>query len=259
MIKFFRKIRQKLLSENKLSKYLLYALGEILLVVIGILIALQINTWNEERKSDNDKQKLMFALNQEFSTNKKALEIHLNGLHKNNAQLNKVINFSAGSLEIPVDSLRVNASSLYYPITLSLLNSVLEEAIGAGKFEILSDSLKQKLSLLKEYTKSRESLNGNFDDLKTSNNDDFIELLLGLAAIPEVPEALYVQPPTTMHPEFIKSDDELVRLLKSPITYTKLIQIYNVSKVDEVWIKYGLLRLTNESIALLDNELKVTK
>ena len=50
MIKFFRRIRQKLLSENKFSKYLLYALGEIVLVVIGILIALQINTWNEERK-----------------------------------------------------------------------------------------------------------------------------------------------------------------------------------------------------------------
>lgn len=44
MIKFFRKIRQQLLSENKFSKYLLYAAGEIILVVIGILIALQINT-----------------------------------------------------------------------------------------------------------------------------------------------------------------------------------------------------------------------
>ena len=50
MIKFFRKIRQKLLSENKLSKYLIYAIGEIILVVIGILIALQINNWNEARK-----------------------------------------------------------------------------------------------------------------------------------------------------------------------------------------------------------------
>ena len=50
MIKFFRRIRQRLLSENKLSKYLIYAIGEIILVVIGILIALQINNWNEERK-----------------------------------------------------------------------------------------------------------------------------------------------------------------------------------------------------------------
>jgi len=49
MIKFFRRIRQRLLSENKLSKYLIYAIGEIILVVIGILIALQINNWNNDR------------------------------------------------------------------------------------------------------------------------------------------------------------------------------------------------------------------
>jgi hypothetical protein len=50
MIKFFRKIRQNLLSEGKNGKYLKYAFGEILLVVMGILIALQINNWNEGRK-----------------------------------------------------------------------------------------------------------------------------------------------------------------------------------------------------------------
>lgn len=48
MIKFFRKIRQKLLVENRFNKYMLYAIGEIVLVVIGILIALQINNWNEQ-------------------------------------------------------------------------------------------------------------------------------------------------------------------------------------------------------------------
>ncbi|MEH6538411.1 MAG: DUF6090 family protein [Psychroserpens sp.] len=52
MIKFFRKIRQKMLIENKFSKYLIYAIGEIILVVIGILIALQINNLNEQGKSD---------------------------------------------------------------------------------------------------------------------------------------------------------------------------------------------------------------
>jgi hypothetical protein len=51
MIKFFRKIRQQLLTENKFSRYLIYAIGEIVLVVIGILIALQINNQNENRKN----------------------------------------------------------------------------------------------------------------------------------------------------------------------------------------------------------------
>jgi len=52
MIKFFRHIRQRLLLENKFGKYLTYAIGEIILVVIGILIALQINNWNEEKKEN---------------------------------------------------------------------------------------------------------------------------------------------------------------------------------------------------------------
>jgi len=49
MIKFFRKIRQNLLSEGKTGNYLKYAIGEIILVMIGILLALQINNWNEKR------------------------------------------------------------------------------------------------------------------------------------------------------------------------------------------------------------------
>jgi len=49
-MKIFRKVRQELAAQNKISKYLRYAIGEIALVVIGILIALQINTWNEDRK-----------------------------------------------------------------------------------------------------------------------------------------------------------------------------------------------------------------
>lgn len=52
MIKFLRKIRQQLLTENKFSKYLIYAIGEIILVVIGILIALSINNWNQNIKNN---------------------------------------------------------------------------------------------------------------------------------------------------------------------------------------------------------------
>jgi hypothetical protein len=58
MITFLRKIRRQLLSQNKVSKYLLYAIGEIVLVVIGILIALQINNWNDWRK-DRAKEKIL--------------------------------------------------------------------------------------------------------------------------------------------------------------------------------------------------------
>ena len=51
MIQFFRRIRQKLITEGKLTRYLIYAIGEILLVMIGILLAFQVSQWNEDRKT----------------------------------------------------------------------------------------------------------------------------------------------------------------------------------------------------------------
>ena len=69
MIKFFRKIRQQMLSENKFSKYFLYAIGEIILVVIGILIALQINNWNEDRKDILKERKMLQDIRNDISKN----------------------------------------------------------------------------------------------------------------------------------------------------------------------------------------------
>jgi hypothetical protein len=69
MIKFFRKIRQNMIKENRASKYILYAIGEIVLVVIGILIALSINNWNEENKDRVLEKQMMANLNTEFQNN----------------------------------------------------------------------------------------------------------------------------------------------------------------------------------------------
>ncbi|WP_242117823.1 DUF6090 family protein [Aestuariivivens sediminicola] len=66
MIKFFRRIRQRLLAENNFSKYLIYAIGEIILVVIGILIALQVNNWNENRKRNANELEYLKRLNEDI-------------------------------------------------------------------------------------------------------------------------------------------------------------------------------------------------
>ncbi|PTM11587.1 MAG: hypothetical protein DA407_01170 [Bacteroidetes bacterium] len=257
MIKFFRKIRQNLIMENKTSKYFKYAIGEIILVVIGILIALSINNWNENRKSESNKQKLMLALKKEFSINKKTLENHSLGLHKSNSQLNKVINYSAGAIDLSIDSLRLYASNLTYETRLSMLNSVLEEAISPSKFEMLSDSIKQRLSLLKDFLTSRNDLSKMGDDILYNKNGLNTDFMLNLNAFQEQNnEKFYVQPPISMHPDYIKSDAEFINYIKSSKTYEKLHQVYYFSKVDEVWITYGLLGLTNQTIDLLERELK---
>ena len=74
MIKFFRHIRKAMIKENRTSKYLLYAIGEIVLVVIGILIALSINNWNEGKIEKGNE----IALVEELLTNAKADSIFFN-------------------------------------------------------------------------------------------------------------------------------------------------------------------------------------
>ena len=62
MIPFFRKIRKKLADDNKPLKYARYAIGEIVLVVIGILIALQVNIYNEKRKKRIEEKDILITL-----------------------------------------------------------------------------------------------------------------------------------------------------------------------------------------------------
>lgn len=74
MFKFFRNIRKKLISEGKTGNYLKYAIGEIVLVVVGILIALQINNWSEQRKDGIKENQIVKTLYDEFIANSHYLD-----------------------------------------------------------------------------------------------------------------------------------------------------------------------------------------
>jgi hypothetical protein len=86
MIKFFRHIRQRLIKENppdqsiragRVSKYMLYALGEIVLVVIGILIALQVNDWNEQRKLKTEEIELLKEMRSALTSDLEDIESNI--------------------------------------------------------------------------------------------------------------------------------------------------------------------------------------
>ena len=87
MIKFFSKIRYDLMEKNKTGRYFKYAIGEIVLVVIGILIALQINNWNEDRKSANLEEAILIDLKQDLIVTEKLME---NNLNQNKLNLNNL-------------------------------------------------------------------------------------------------------------------------------------------------------------------------
>ena len=76
MLKFFRKIRRKLIDGKNLKRYLIYAFGEIFLVVIGILIAVQLNNWNQKRISAVEIEVLLNNIEEDFVRN----ILHLNGI-----------------------------------------------------------------------------------------------------------------------------------------------------------------------------------
>jgi len=82
MIKFFRQISRNLMETGKTGKYFKYAIGEIVLVVIGILIALSINNWNQERIYNNERAYLITELLTEFENNLK----HIKNVSSNNQQ-----------------------------------------------------------------------------------------------------------------------------------------------------------------------------
>ena len=82
MIKFFRKIRYNLMEQNKTAKYFKYAIGEIILVVIGILIALQINNWNERRKLKQVEIKALKEIQEGFIADTRDLTINAKALTK---------------------------------------------------------------------------------------------------------------------------------------------------------------------------------
>ena len=92
MIKFFRHIRRSLIQENKMGKYFKYAIGEIILVVIGILIALQINNWNESKKEEAFETEILQQLRANLIKDKITLE-EINNNYKNSLRSSaKILN-----------------------------------------------------------------------------------------------------------------------------------------------------------------------
>jgi hypothetical protein len=140
MIKFFRKIRYDLMEKNKTGKYLKYAIGEIILVVIGILIALQINQWNENRKENNALKTLTENLNNEFQKNLKELEIDLSRVKNTITASNTLLSYT-GLKNVEVDNIIID-SLIFYAVSNPTWNPssyVLNDIKNSGKLSTLKN------------------------------------------------------------------------------------------------------------------------
>ena len=155
MINLFRNIRKKLAAENKVTPYLRYAIGEIVLVVIGILIALQINNWNENRKSKILERKMLFEL-------AKSLEDNCNVMIQDsllritwNSSSDIIIKTIEHNLDYS-DTLNMHFQNARKPGTnLSLSSSGYEGLKNVGFNIITSDELRNDIVKLFELTQKR--------------------------------------------------------------------------------------------------------
>lgn len=139
MMKFFRRIRQKYLQENRLSKYLPYAIGEIVLVVIGILIALQINNWNEERKNKIEEQRIFSDILEASQINKFLVERgsgHMKEVINAAKRLQKIIN---GSPEhIDKEQVEMDFHKLTWVFVSGSSNSLYDALTNSGDYGFIS-------------------------------------------------------------------------------------------------------------------------
>ena len=237
MIKFFRKIRQNLLSENKFSKYLIYAIGEIILVIIGILIAVSINGWNEDRKLKNAEQSILEDLKQEMIINLKALEF---AIEENEKSFQAALEMRAlfrdrAAFDKMSDSMFYTSfRKLNWNVTYDPQNGILNSIISSGQINQLSNKeLKYLLASLKELTtdaiENTRKIEAQRDDLiKSAWTNAMIfkdgkNVGLNVKSIYEHPEFRWA----TNHLFYFQRKDGLKEEKELTATLGKIIELIN--------------------------------
>ncbi|MFL1011759.1 DUF6090 family protein [Flavisericum labens] len=149
MLKLFRKIRQKLLSENKFSKYLLYAVGEIVLVVIGILIALQINNWNDEKKDRALEIKILKEIHSNLEHDLNEIQHDISVMDSVDLASKNVIHFLK-TQDKPTEAFYDDVAKIKVAPHFDPNKSGYELLVSKGVEIVLKDSLRAAISVLYE-------------------------------------------------------------------------------------------------------------
>ena len=173
MLKFFRRIRQKLLAEGKTGRYLQYAFGEILLVVLGILIALQINNWNENRKSIKQEKTYYCKLAEDFQADITNIDSSMvtidKRLESTERLLTNLLKNQPDKAVLLEDFISTFRYYKYIPTKAAIV-----DITSSGKLEKLADQ-NLKTRVLNHYTQQDNALN-----IIDINYDAVVERLFSL-------------------------------------------------------------------------------
>ena len=164
------------MEQNKNAKYLKYAIGEIVLVVIGILIALQINNWNENRKLKAEENELLTNLSLSFERKLNELEYKNIGREKNINGINRLLeNISKQSNAISDDEMFVLMQDIFTWYAVNEEFSIIDMLYSSGKINMISnDSLKAKLISWPDYMEEMLEEQRVLQDLVVNNLNPLI-------------------------------------------------------------------------------------
>lgn len=146
MIKFFRHIRKSLLEENKMGKYFKYAIGEIILVVIGILIALQINNWNEHRKLEEFEKNILIEIDRTIVKDLADFKYFEKRIIRKDTAIDNMLFARKGEKRFSDKQLIENIIWVHNTIIYSYNKGPYETLKSSGLDKIKSDSLRYNLT-----------------------------------------------------------------------------------------------------------------
>ncbi len=158
MINFFRKTRKKLADDNKFLKYWRYAIGEIVLVVVGILIALSINNWNETRKLKKDEISILKSLVIEFEVNRNLIQSCQHIIREKKLYGDSIRNQIRPILStLTIDRLNLLFVEIGSTENCNLSIDILEDIQGSGKLNHISnEEIRKSISKWSSYLKELE-------------------------------------------------------------------------------------------------------
>lgn len=159
MIKFFRKIRQNLVEDKKLKNYFIYAFGEIILVVIGILLALQFNELSISKENSKKERWYLISIVEDIEYQKvilKDLKVHCTEIIDVGKSLIKDFNETNSFTQI--DSLNKKLNALIYTYDFPNTNNTYQELVSSGQFDLISDKM-LSIDVINYYLYSEENSN----------------------------------------------------------------------------------------------------
>ena len=177
MLHFFRNIRKQLLGDGKTGKYFKYAVGEILLVVIGILIALQINNWNELRKDQNQLTRAITSLRNDLV--KDSLRIHRDlELTKPEVTNDSLLIVKIRDASTTFDTLVHLFQSRFKDYAVARINynrSTYDNIVSTESFELLPDTIRASLTNYYTFLGYRENISYIVNDLYITRLQNFTQ------------------------------------------------------------------------------------